>query len=485
MSGTDAVIVGAGPNGLAAAVTLARAGLGVTVFERGPVIGGGARTAETTLPGFLHDVCSAVHPMAFASPFFQQFGLSERIPFVVPELSYAQPLDGGRAGLAYRDIDATAEALGRDGAAWRSIFAPLVARQQALAEVTGSALVRAVEHPIVTALFGLRALEQGSPAWNLRWREDIAPALLSGVMTHAVQPMPTLGSAATGLALATYAHGEGWPIPIGGSRSIVDALAADLLAHGGRIETSTEVTAIDELPRHRVALFDTSARGMVRIARRRFPTRYADRIRRVRFGNAAAKVDFALSDPVPWRRPELAGAGTFHIGGTRAELARSERDVARGRHPVDPYVLASQPTAFDPTRAPEGRHVLWAYTHVPAGSTADPTEAIIRQVERFAPGFRDTILASTSSSAADIEVYNPNYVDGDIASGAGDFGQLLARPVVSWTPWRTPAKGVYLASASASPGPGVHGMAGWHAALTALRDEFGMTTAPSLAPERS
>jgi phytoene dehydrogenase-like protein len=262
----------------------------------------------------------------------------------------------------------------------------------------------------------------------------------------------------------------------------VDALAADLIAHGGTIETGVEVQSIDELPPARVVLFDTSAQAMTRIARRRLPRKYVDRVRRFRFGNAAAKVDFALSESVPWRVQEIAASGTMHIGGPRRELARGERAVAAGRHPESPYVLASQPTTFDPSRAPEGKHVLWAYTHVPAGSREDPTEAVTRQIERFAPGFRDTILASASSSATELAHYNPNYVGGDIASGAGSFAQLLARPVLSWTPWRTPGRGIYLASSAASPGPGVHGMAGWHAALTALRDEFGIRTAPSLAP---
>jgi len=483
VSSVDAVIVGAGPNGLAAAVTLARAGLEVTVLERNSTIGGGARTAELTLPGYHHDHCSAVHPMAFASPFFSRFGLAERIDFVLPEISFAHPLDGGRAGLAYRDLDRTAESLEVDGPMWRRIFGPLISGQSALAEVTGTALLRAVRHPLITAALGVNALEQGSPLWNLRWRGDLGPALLSGAMAHAVQPMPSLGSASAGLALTTHAHAAGWPIPVGGSQSIVDALAADLRAHGGTIETGVDVTDVDELPPARVVLFDTSARAMTQIARRRLPSRYVQRIKRFRFGNAAAKVDFALDGPVPWRNAEITAAGTVHVGGTRREIASGEADVARGRMPTNPYVLASQPTMFDPGRAPAGKHVLWTYTHVPAGSTDDPTETVTRQIERFAPGFRDLILASTSSTAMQLEEYDPNYVGGDIAAGAGSFAQLLARPVLSPTPWRTPGKGIYLASSSASPGPGVHGMAGWHAALTALRDEFGVSESPSLSHE--
>lgn len=483
MSTVDAIVVGSGPNGLAAAVTLARAGLSVSVIERSATIGGGARTAETTLPGFLHDICSAVHPMAFASPFFRAFGLRDRMDFVLPEISYAHPLDGGRAALAHRDIDRTAAELGPDGPAWKQLFAPLVADSEPLAAVTGSSLLRAVAHPVTTLRLGLRALEQGSPLWNLRWRGDAAPALLSGVMAHAVQPMPTLGSASAALALGTHAHAAGWPIPVGGSQRIIDALADDLIAHGGTIETGVDVDDLRALDSSRIVLFNTSAADMARLAGDRFSDAYLARLRRFRFGNGASKVDFALSAPVPWRNPDLVRAGTLHIGGTRPEVARGERDVARGRMPRSPYVLASQPTTFDPSRAPEGKHVLWTYTHVPAGSTEDPTEAITRQIERFAPGFRDVILASSASPAMALEAYNPNYAGGDIASGAGSFGQLLARPVLSPTPWRTSARGIYLASASASPGPGVHGMAGWNAAITALRDEFGIATPPSLAQD--
>jgi phytoene dehydrogenase-like protein len=334
-------------------------------------------------------------------------------------------------------------------------------------------MLRVPRSPVTAVRFGLRVLEQGTAAWNLRWREDAAPALLTGVFAHTIQRMPSIGSAAAGLVLAMHAHAEGWPIPIGGSQAIVDAMAAEITSLGGEIVTGAPIMSLDDLPTARAVLLDTSTKGFLRLAGERVPARYARRLSRFRFGNAAAKVDFALSGPVPWAAAELARAGTVHVGGTRPELARAEADVARGRHPERPYVLVSQPSVVDPGRAPAGMHTLWTYTHVPRGSTADVTEAVTAQLERFAPGFRDVVLASTSTSAAELERYNPNYVGGDIASGDVGVVQLLARPVLSRHPWRTPVEGVYLCSSATPPGPGVHGMSGYHAARLALRDRFG------------
>ena len=479
------MIVGAGPNGLAAALTMARAGLSVEVYESKDTIGGGARSAEVTLPGFLSDICSAVHPMAFASPFFQAFGLRDRLEFVTPEISFAHPLDDGRAGLAFHDLDRTVRRLGVDGPAWHQLLAPLVETARQVSEFTTDTLVRIPDHPVTVVRFGLRALEQGSAAWNVRWRTEEARALLTGVMAHGVQPLPSLGAAAAGLALAVQGHAQGWPIPVGGTQRIVDVMADDFLAHGGRIETGREIHDVRELPEARVVLFDTSARAMGRIAGTRLPERYRRRLDRVTYGNAIAKVDFALSGPVPWANPEVSRSGTVHLGGTRAEIAYAENEVNQGRHAARPYVLVSQPSSFDSTRAPAGAQSLWTYTHVPRGSAADQTETIVRQIERFAPGFRDLILGSSSRTAVDVEAYDANYIGGDIASGSGSFLQLLARPTLSPRPWRTPGRGVYLASSSAAPGPGVHGMAGWHAARTALATEFGIRDSPDLAPERT
>lgn len=477
----DAIVVGSGPNGLAAAVTLARAGLSVRVFEAAAEPGGGSRTAELTLPGFRHDVCSAVHPMALASPFFRAFGLDRRIEIRVPELSFGHPLDGGRAGIAWRDLDRTAEGLGRDGRAYRRLLAPLVAHEGAVTEFTGSTLVRVPRHPLVAARFGLRALEQGTRAWNVRFREDLAPAMLTGVATHAIRPLPSLGTAGAGLVLTMHAHARGWAIPVGGSGAIVAALVDDLVAHGGEVVTDAAVDDLAALPPARAVVLDVTPRALARLAGDRLPARYRRTLRRFRYGNAAAKVDFALAGPVPWANPDLAAAGTLHLGGSREEIAASEREVSQGRHPSSPYVLVSQPSTLDDTRAPGGRHVLWTYTHVPSGSTLDPTEAVTRQVERFAPGFRDLVLASSSRSAEQMQAENANYIGGDIASGAPSLAQLVRRPVLSPDPWRTPLNGVYLASASTPPGPGVHGLAGWHAATSALRHEFGLGM-PRLAP---
>jgi len=480
MDECDAIVVGAGPNGLAAAVVLARAGLSVRVYERDNIIGGGARTEELTLPGVLHDVGSAVHPQALSSGFFRAFELEKRVDFVVPEISYAHPLDGGRSGIAWRDLDRTADDLGVDGAAWKSLLGPLVDRADKVAQFAGSQVLQLPRHPLTLALLGLRILEQGTRGWGLRFREDLAPAMLTGVAAHAIRPVPSLATAAAGLVLATAGHARGWPIPIGGSRSIIDALAADLLAHGGEIVTGTEVTSIAELPKATVVLFDVTPRALSRIAGDRLPDGYRRALDRFRYGNAVAKVDFALSAPVPWTDSRLAEVATLHVGGTRTEMEASEADVAAGRHPKDPYVLVSQPTPFDPSRAPRGTHVLWAYTHVPRGSSEDRAEAITAKIERYAPGFRDTILASASRTALEVEQYNPNYIGGDIGGGDVTIAQLLARPVLSATPWRTAARGIYLCSSSTPPGPAVHGLGGYYAAMTALRDEFGVTRRPFL-----
>ena len=476
----DAVVVGAGPNGLAAAVTLARAGFAVRVYERSASAGGGAQTAELTLPGFRHDVCSAVHPLAFESEFFRAFGLDRRVAFAVPELSFGHALDGGRAGLAYRDLTRTREELGRDGAAYEALIGPLARRARRVARLTGNTLLRAPLDPGIAVRFGLGALEQGGPLWNARFREPVAPALLTGAMAHANLSLPGLAAAGAGLVLTAYAHARGWPIPIGGSQAIVDAMVSDLVAHGGELVAGVEVVSLAQLPAARVVLLDVTPRSFLRIAGDEVPSSYRRALSRFRYGNAVAKVDFALSEPVPWANLALREAGTVHLGGSREEIAAAERSVARGRMPRRPYVLVSQPSLFDGSRAPDGRHTLWAYTHVPAGSDMDGSEAITAQIERFAPGFRETVLASASQTARQVALSNPNYPGGDIAAGSPDLRQLLRRPVLRADPWRTPVPGVYLCSASTVPGPGVHGLAGWRAALSALRHDFGVSTAPNL-----
>jgi phytoene dehydrogenase-like protein len=477
----DVVVVGSGPNGLAAAVILARAGLAVTVFEAEPTIGGGARTAELTLPGFLHDVCSAVHPMALASPFFRAFGIERRIDFAVPEISYAHPLDGGRAAVAWRDVARTADSLGADGRAWRRLVDPLARRASEIAEITGTSLVRWPKHPVALAVLGLRALEQGSGAWGARFHEDLAPALLTGVIAHANRRLPGLSAAAAGLVLAAHGHAAGWPVPIGGSQSIIDALAIDLVGHGGTIVSGARIESLDQLPAARAVILDVTPRALAKLAAGRMSPRYARSLERFRYGSAVAKVDFALDGPVPWQSEALAAAPTVHLGGTRAQITAAEGVVAAGGHPDRPYVLVSQPSILDPSRAPAGKHVLWAYTHVPSGSRLDRTEAITAQLERFAPGFRDRILAVASSTAVDVESHNANYVGGDIAAGDVSLRQLMARPKAI-DPWSTPLDGVYLCGGSVSPGPGVHGMGGMNAAARVLARRFGISELPDLAP---
>lgn len=469
-----ATVVGSGPNGLVAAVSLARAGYTVRVLEAAHTIGGGIRTAALTLPGYRHDVGSAVHPAALSSPFFRAFGLRRRIDWVVPEASFAHPLDGDRAAIAWRDLDRTVDGLGRDGRAWAAMIGALNDRLAQLVDFTGSQLLRMPRHPLVAARFGLDALAMGTHLGRAVLRTEAGAALLSGVLAHANTRLPSLASAASGLFLAAHTHtDDGWAFPVGGAQSIADVLTADLYAHGGTIETGVHVHGLGDLDvgdpqRGDILLLDTSPRLL--LTHPDLPPRYARAVRDYRYGAAAAKVDFALDGPIPWRDPATALAPTVHLGGTRAEVEASENEVARGRVSARPYVLAVQPSALDATRAPAGHAVLWTYVHVPAGSTLDPTELVIAQVERFAPGFRERILATHVTSAVQQAAQNPSNIGGDILGGAFTMLQAVRRPVVSTTPWRTPLPGVYLASASTPPGPGVTGMPGWYAARQALAD---------------
>ena len=486
---TDAVVIGSGPNGLAGAVTLARAGLEVTVLEAQTVPGGGARTLDSELAdGLRHDVCSAVHALALASPFFADFDLRARgVNLVVPEVSYAQPLDGGRAAVAYRSLERTAAELGVDGGAWRDLFAPLVEHEKLLtALILGNR--REVPPGLLTgpgmkalAAAVVRLLEQGTPAWNLRFRGDEAPALFSGVSAHAIATLPSLAAAGTSLMLATNAHGAGWPVPVGGSQAITDALIADLEVHGGRVVTGSEVTNWRELPRARTYLADLAPAGLLRIWGDRMRPSVRDALARFRYGNAAAKVDFVLSGPVPWADPRMAAAGTVHVAGSRTDMAHAEAQVAAGVLPARPMMLFSDPALQDPGREVGGLRPGWAYAHVPAGCPVDITELATAQIERFAPGFRDVVVDARCIPADRMAEHNANYVRGDIAAGAMTAWGVLARPRLTTNPYAAGIPGVYLCSQSTPPGPGVHGMSGWHAARMALQQRFGLP-APDLAP---
>ncbi|MFD6163201.1 phytoene desaturase family protein [Nocardia sp. NPDC060256] len=475
----DVVVVGSGPNGLAAAVILAKAGLSVEVYEAEFTAGGGSRTAELTLPGFQHDVCAGAHPMALASPFFRAFDLATHgVELLTPEASYGHPMDGGTAGIAWRDLDRTVEGLGRDGATWRSLFEPLVRHWESVVDLAMSDLRRPPKDLLTAIRFGLRTLEQGSPLWNTRFRDDAAAALLTGVATHAITPPRRVPAAGAGLMLGTLAHAGGWVIPRGGSQAIPNALIAELERLGGRVHTGHRIDSLGQFDDARAVVLDLAPAELLRIAGHRLPDRYTKRLSAFRYGGAACKVDFALSGPVPWQADGLDRAGTLHLVGTRAEAMAAERAVAAGQHAERPYVLSIQPGVVDPTRAPAGQHTFYTYAHVPNGSSRDISETIITQVERFAPGFRDLILAKHVYTAAEMPAHNANYIGGDISAGAMTLRQFAFRPTARWNPYATPLPGVYLCSSSTPPGPGVHGMSGLHAARHVLRQRFGVTADP-------
>ena len=476
----DAIVVGSGPNGLAAAVTLAAAGLHVRVVEGAATPGGGCRTEALTLPGFAHDVCSSVHPLALASPFFRQLDLPARgLRFRFPEAAYAQPRDDGRAAVAYRSLERTVAELDDGGRSWQRLMKPLVDRADAIIPAVLAPLRRVPPRPLRAARFapvGLRSAQ----ALAARLDGDDARSLLSGVAAHAMLPLNSLGTGGFGLVLGLLAHAVGWPLVEGGSRGITDALVQLLTELGGEVETGHWVASLDELPPARAVLLDLAPRQLVELAGPKLPASYSRGLQRFRYGPGVCKVDWALSGPVPWREPRCRGAGTVHLGGTFEEVARSEADVAAGRHSDAPYTLVVQAGVADPTRAPDGQQTLWGYCHVPPGSTVDMTERIEAQIERFAPGFRDLVLARSVLTAADEERLHPNYVGGDINVGAATVRQVLFRPTVRWNNYRTPLTGVYLCSSGTPPGGGVHGMCGHLAARAALRHEFGIRRAPTV-----
>ncbi len=470
----DAVVVGSGPNGLSAAITLARQGLKVLVTEGAEKIGGGSRTAEATLPGFLHDTCSSVHPLAVSSRFFKSLELEKYgVEWKYSPVSLAHPLDEQPAVLAYRSLDQTAESIGADGPAYRQLMQPLLSRWDALLHEIMRPL-RIPDDPFTLARFGLLAVNSAAGLANRRFQEERARALFAGMAGHSMLPLTRFASASFGLILGLSAHAVGWPVAVGGSQTIVDALLAILRSLGGEVVTGWKVKSLNELPPARTFLMDISPRQLLEIAGDELTGLYHRQLAHFRYGPGVFKVDWALDGPIPWRDEQVLQASTVHVGGTLAEIARSEQSVWQGEHAQKPYVLLVQASLADPSRAPAGKHTAWAYCHVPAGSTRDMRQPIEAQIERFAPGFRDRILAVHTTNAEQYEQYNPNYIGGDINAGVQDFWQFAARPVLRWNPYSTSRKGLYLCSSSTPPGGGVHGMSGYLAARSALRDVFGI-----------
>ena len=467
----DATVVGSGPNGLSAAIVLARAGLRVRVHEAQSTIGGGTRSAELTLPGYVHDLCSAIHPLGIASPFFTSLQLNRYgLEWIHPGVPVAHPLDDGTAVALTRSLDETAANLCGDAAAYRRIVAPFAARFEKLLDDVLGPVTHWPRHPLLLARFAARAT---LPASRIPFRGDRARALIAGLSAHSFLPLTAPLTASFALIFAAAAHTSGWPLPRGGSQRIADALAACLRAHGGEIMAGERIESLDQLASSRAVLFDTSPAILERIAADRLPPRYRRALLRFRRGPGVFKLDYALAGPVPWRAPECRQAGTVHVGGTFEEIAAAEAEVAVGGHPERPFVLVAQCSLFDSLRAPPGKHTLWAYSHVPNGSTVDMTSRIEAQIERFAPGFRDLILGRAVTRPADVEAHNANCAGGDISGGAYDGLQFLMRPMPRFDPYATPAKELYLCSSSTPPGAGVHGMCGFHAARSALSRSFG------------
>lgn len=472
---SSAVVVGAGPNGLAAAVELARSGLEVRVLERAETIGGGTRTSELTVGGVLHDHCSAAHPMAVGSPYLKELDLGRHgLEWAWAELDLAHPLDDGTAGVMVRSIESTAAGLGAgDGRRWQRLFGPSARAFDALGADLMKPVLHVPHHPLALTRFGLRTL---LPARTLarRFSTPQARALWAGTAAHGFTPLTAPMSSAVGMALTCAAHTWGWPVAVGGSRAITDALAAALAEHGGSIETGVEVGALDELGSADVVVFDLAPGAVAEIAGERLPARVARAYRRYRHGPGAFKLDLAVEGGVPWTNADCARAGTVHVGGSLDEIVHAEAEINRGRMPARPFVLVAQQYLADPSRSAGDTHPVWAYAHVPSGYPGDATEAILAQIERFAPGLRERIVAIATRATTEFPEYNPNYVGGDINGGAQDIWQLFTRPVVKLNPYATPVPGIYLCSSSTPPGGGVHGMCGHWAARLALRRELGL-----------
>ncbi|HEU4767369.1 MAG TPA: NAD(P)/FAD-dependent oxidoreductase [Pyrinomonadaceae bacterium] len=463
----DAIVIGAGPNGLAAAIAIARAGRSVCLFEASSTVGGGSRSAELTLPGFIHDVCSAVHPLAAASPFFTQLPLQNHgLEFVFPPAALAHPFDDGTALIIEQSLDRTAQNLGPDGAAYQKIFSPLVEGWDALSQDLLSP-IGMPRHPFAMARFGLSAIRPAKSFASAKFKEDKTRTVFAGLAAHSFLSLDQAGTTAFGLMLGILAHVVGWPVTRGGSQTLADALASHLTELGGEIVTDHRVESLKDLPAARAILCDVTPRQLVNIAGESLTAGFRNQLKSYRYGPAAFKVDWALSEPVPWKAAECRTAATVHLGGSFAEILESEWNANHNKHSERPFILIAQPSLFDPTRAPNGQHTLWAYCHVPNGSTFDMQNAIENQIERFAPGFRDCILARSVITPADYERYNPNLIGGDINGGLQDLAQMFLRPTRRM--YSTSMKNLYLCSSSTPPGGGVHGLCGYHAAQVALR----------------
>jgi phytoene dehydrogenase-like protein len=470
----DAVIVGSGPNGLAAAILMQQQGLSVLVIEGKEEIGGGLRSADLTLPGFTHDVCSAIHPLAVASPFFKTLPLAAHgLEYIQPDLAAAHPFDNGTAAILDHSIAETAKLLGADAQTYTALMREITGAWP-LIDQDALGPLRFPSHPLAMASFGLKALKSAE-SFVKRFKTTEARGLFGGMAAHAIQPLSNLSTTAIGLVLMATGHLKGWPIPKGGSKAIANALGSYFKSIGGTIQTGTYIQSLDQLPSAHAVLFDVTPKQLLQIAGHKFSPIYKWQLDRYRYGMGVFKIDWALDGPIPFKAADCLRAGTIHLGNTFEEIAEGELMTSNGRQSEKPFVLLAQQSLFDPSRAPEGKQTAWAYCHVPNGSTQDMTAIIENQVERFAPGFKDLILAKHTMDTAQVEAYNPNYVGGDINGGIIDIGQLFTRPALRWSPYKTSAKGLYICSSSTPPGGGVHGMCGYNSAKKALSDVFGIT----------
>lgn len=467
----DAIVVGSGPNGLAAAITMQQAGLSVLLVEAKDTIGGGMRSAELTLPHFVHDICSAVFPLAVASPFFKSLPLAQHgLKFIHPGIAAAHPFDDGSAAVLHRSLDQTAQALGSDEQTYLNLMKPIITDWPGIiADILGP--LHFPKHPFQMLRFGLKAITSSTHLAK-RFHSRNAKGLWAGMAAHSIQSLSNVTTSSMALVLMTAGHVEGWPLPKGGSNTIARALASYFISINGTIETKFYVRSLDQLPSSHAILFDLTPRQLLEIAGHKFSTIYKWQLNRYRYGMGIFKIDWALDEPIPFTASECRQAGTVHIGNTLEEITLSEQLASEGKHPEKPFVLLTQPSLFDSSRAPQGKHTAWAYCHVPSGSTKDMTDRIEKQIERFAPGFKDRILARHVMNTEQMEEYNPNYFGGDIIGGKMDLGQLFTRPALRLSPYKTSAKGIYICSSSSPPGGGVHGMCGYHAAKKVLSHVF-------------